>query len=83
MRKFVSMCLVAGAAIASLSPIVASAGALVPDSPTEYRSDPAPSTPTPTPSDLGAPAPLIGAGLPLFALIGGGYLLVRRLRRKD
>jgi hypothetical protein len=30
----------------------------------------------------GAPAPLVGAGLPLFVLIGGGYWAFRRFRRK-
>jgi hypothetical protein len=28
-----------------------------------------------------APAPLIGAGLPAFAILGGGYWLIRRFRR--
>jgi hypothetical protein len=27
------------------------------------------------------PAPIIGAGLPVLAVLGGGYWLVRRLRR--
>jgi hypothetical protein len=27
------------------------------------------------------PAPLIGAGLPVFAVLGGGYWLVKKLRR--
>jgi hypothetical protein len=30
----------------------------------------------------GAPLALVGAGLPMLVLVGGGYLLVRRLRRK-
>jgi choice-of-anchor A domain-containing protein len=30
----------------------------------------------------GAPGPVIGAGLPAFALLGGGFLLARRLRRR-
>ena len=29
----------------------------------------------------GTPAPLLGAGLPMLVLVGGGYLIVRRLRR--
>ena len=29
-----------------------------------------------------APLALVGAGLPMLVLVGGGYLLVRRLRRK-
>jgi LPXTG-motif cell wall-anchored protein len=41
-------------------------------------------TPSPTPSTggRGAPLALVGAGLPMLVLVGGGYLLVRRLRRK-
>jgi choice-of-anchor A domain-containing protein len=30
----------------------------------------------------GAPGPIVGAGLPAFALLGGAYLLTRRLRRR-
>jgi hypothetical protein len=30
----------------------------------------------------GAPLTLVGAGLPMLVLVGGGYLIVRRLRRK-
>jgi hypothetical protein len=30
----------------------------------------------------GAPGPLVGAGLPVLAIAGGGYWLVRRYRRK-
>jgi hypothetical protein len=30
----------------------------------------------------GAPLTLVGAGLPMLVLVGGGYLLVRRLRRR-
>ena len=30
----------------------------------------------------GAPLALVGAGLPMLVLLGGGYLLVSRLRRK-
>jgi choice-of-anchor A domain-containing protein len=30
----------------------------------------------------GAPGPIIGAGLPAFAFLGGGFLLARRLRRR-
>jgi len=30
----------------------------------------------------GAPGPVIGAGLPALLLFGGGYLIVRRSRRK-
>ena len=30
----------------------------------------------------GAPGPVIGAGLPVWLLIGGGYWVARRLRRK-
>jgi hypothetical protein len=30
----------------------------------------------------GAPLALVGAGLPMLVLVGGGYLLVRRLRRE-
>jgi hypothetical protein len=29
-----------------------------------------------------APGPLMGAGLPVFLVVGGGYWLVRRFRRK-
>jgi hypothetical protein len=29
-----------------------------------------------------APLALVAAGLPMLVLVGGGYLLVRRLRRK-
>jgi hypothetical protein len=28
------------------------------------------------------PAPLIGAGLPAVAVLGGGYWLIRKLRRR-
>jgi len=28
-----------------------------------------------------APAPIIGAGLPALAILGGGYWLIRKLRR--
>jgi choice-of-anchor A domain-containing protein len=31
---------------------------------------------------VGAPGPVIGAGLPAFAFLGGGFLLARRLRRR-
>ena len=34
------------------------------------------------PPARGAPLALVGAGLPMLVLVGGGYLLVRRLRRK-
>jgi hypothetical protein len=34
------------------------------------------------PGIRGAPLALVGAGLPMLVLVGGGYLLVRRLRRK-
>jgi hypothetical protein len=27
------------------------------------------------------PAPILGAGLPAFAVLGGGYWLIRKLRR--
>ena len=30
----------------------------------------------------GAPGPIIGGGLPAFALLGGGFLLARGLRRR-
>ncbi len=30
----------------------------------------------------GAPGPLMGAGLPVVLVLGGGYWLVRRFRRK-
>jgi hypothetical protein len=40
-------------------------------------------TPSPPPGGVrGAPLTLVGAGLPMLVLVGGGYLLVRRLRRK-
>jgi len=29
-----------------------------------------------------APGPLMGAGLPVFLIVGGGYWVVRRFRRK-
>jgi len=29
-----------------------------------------------------APGPLMGAGLPVFLVVGGGYWVVRRFRRK-
>jgi hypothetical protein len=35
------------------------------------------------PARRGAPAPLIGAGLPLLLLVGGGYFVARRLRRNQ
>jgi hypothetical protein len=31
----------------------------------------------------GAPLTLVGTGLPMLVLVGGGYLLVRRLRKAD
>jgi lipopolysaccharide export LptBFGC system permease protein LptF len=31
---------------------------------------------------VGAPAPLIGAGLPALAVFGAGYWAVRKLRRR-
>ncbi|HEY2480605.1 MAG TPA: hypothetical protein VGI30_00215 [Caulobacteraceae bacterium] len=40
---------------------------------------------TPSFAGLGAPAPLLGAGLPgvaILAVAGGGYLAVRALRRR-
>jgi hypothetical protein len=30
----------------------------------------------------GVPAPIIGAGLPVLAVLGGGYWLVRKLRER-
>jgi hypothetical protein len=29
-----------------------------------------------------APAPIVGAGLPALAILGGGYWLIRKLRRR-
>ena len=30
----------------------------------------------------GVPAPIIGAGLPVLAVLGGGYWLIRKLRER-
>jgi hypothetical protein len=30
----------------------------------------------------GAPGPIVGAGLPVALIVGGGYWVVRRMRRK-
>jgi hypothetical protein len=39
--------------------------------------------PKPAPGPKGAPLAIVGAGLPMLVfLLGGGYLLVRRHRRK-
>lgn len=31
-------------------------------------------------ADVTVPAPIIGAGLPVLAVLGGGYWLIRKLR---
>lgn len=39
-------------------------------------------SPSPSSGYHGAPAPLVGAGLPILVLIGGGYWAFRRVRGK-
>lgn len=34
-------------------------------------------------TSVGAPGPIAGAGLPLAALVGGGYLWLRRRNRRE
>jgi hypothetical protein len=31
---------------------------------------------------VGVPAPLVGAGLPVLAVLGGGYWLIKKLRER-
>jgi len=31
---------------------------------------------------LAVPAPIVGAGLPVLAILGGGYWLIRKLRER-
>lgn len=33
-----------------------------------------------TPAAAAVPAPVVGAGLPVLAILGGGYWLIRKLR---
>ena len=33
-------------------------------------------------ANVAVPAPLIGAGLPALAILGGGYWLVRKIRQR-
>ena len=33
-------------------------------------------------ANVPVPAPLIGAGLPALAILGGGYWLIRKLRKR-
>ena len=68
MYKFHFSTVVAAFAMSLMVTLPAVAFGPPPNHPTHYR---------------GAPGPLLGAGLPIILLAGGGYLIVRRLRRKS
>ena len=55
--------------------------------PTMAQFPPRPSPPPPPPADggrySGAPGPIVGAGLPIFAIGYGVYWLVKRRRKTD